>query len=58
MFLVKFYDDVLYVCHSKDINIKKSVIKVKYNDDFTYFVKYFKFNYIYRFKIPLRYRKE
>jgi len=38
--LVKFYDDVFYICHSKNINIKKSVTKAKYNDGFKYFVKY------------------
>jgi len=38
--LVKFYDDVLYVCHSKDINIKKNVGKAKYSEGFRYLAKY------------------
>jgi len=38
--IVKVYDDILCVCHSKDINIKKNVTKAKYSQDFRYLAKY------------------
>lgn len=34
--LIKFYDNVYYVCHTKDIAIRNGITKCKYSDGYRY----------------------
>lgn len=34
--LIKFYDNVYYVCHTKDIAVRNGITKCKYSDGYRY----------------------